>query len=610
MPTMDFLPINKCLRKLFRDHGFLGKQYNSEILADYKDMPLNLFTFKRALCTALSLTCLVSSSWAKETLPNVELTGGLLFQIIASEFALQRNDPATAFQTYMQTARTTKDPRLAKRAFEIADGAHAFEQASEAAQLWEKLSPSNADAQLANTLTQIRQGDLSEKRQQSAKDLILSAKNQQERLKRFQAIALQAQFSSAQPQQILTFLRPLASLCKDQKEAALTLAKLYRRTGNAELGEHFAKIAWQQLPDSTVALLEYADTLIAKEPLKAVSTLENFVKRHPKDYDAQLGLAKAYARTQNKNGVKKQIKILDPFSQKMPNLAFTLASICDTVGLLEETKRYLMTFERLAKAQKVSLERLPRTYLSLGMIDYKQRHFSAAADWFSQVDQSSEFFPQSRLFLAQALAAEKHFDEAIEVLDKTKVNDRLKTEFLHKRAQILYEADRLPQAYEAMKKALSTDKDNATLLFQCAVIANEIKRIDEAEKYLQNAIELYPDNANFYNTLGYLWVENGVKLDQAKLLIEKALRQEPENPAFLDSMGWLYFKQGSLKQAQNYLEKAAKLSNDKEILLHLAEVYQAQGETPKAMDILRPMLKENVEDQEINSLMDRLHLRF
>lgn len=163
-------------------------------------------------------------------------------------------------------------------------------------------------------------------------------------------------------------------------------------------------------------------------------------------------MAKAYARTQNKNGVKKQIKILDPFSQKMPNLAFTLASICDTVGLLEETKRYLMTFERLAKAQKVSLERLPRTYLSLGMIDYKQRHFSAAADWFSQVDQSSEFFPQSRLFLAQALAAEKHFDEAIEVLDKTKVNDQLKTEFLHKRAQILYEADRLPQAYEAMKR--------------------------------------------------------------------------------------------------------------------------------------------------------------
>lgn len=75
---------------------------------------------------------------------------------------------------------------------------------------------------------------------------------------------------------------------------------------------------------------------------------------------------------------------------------------------------------------------------------------------------------------------------------------------------------------------------------------------------------------------------------------------------------WVGFisKQGSLKQAQNYLEKAAKLSNDKEILLHLAEVYQAQGETPKAMDILRPMLKENAEDQEINSLMDRLHLRF
>lgn len=119
-------------------------------------MPVKLSFLKKSLCSAAALVCLINSSWAKETLPNVELTGGLLFQIIASEFALQRNDPATAFQTYMQTARTTKDPRLAKRAFEIADGARAFEQAGEAAKLWEDLSPKNSDARLANLLTELR----------------------------------------------------------------------------------------------------------------------------------------------------------------------------------------------------------------------------------------------------------------------------------------------------------------------------------------------------------------------------------------------------------------------------------------------------------------------
>ena len=161
-----------------------------------------------------------------------------------------------------------------------------------------------------------------------------------------------------------------------------------------------------------------------------------------------------------------------------------------------------------------------------------------------------------------------------------------------------------------MQKALLADKTNATLLFQCAMIANELKRIDDAEQYLQDAINLYPREANFYNTLGYLWVDNNIKLKQARTLIEKALEIEPDNPAFLDSMGWLYFREGNYEQAQHYLQKALSQLNDKEVLLHLVEVYQAQGLTEKAMEILRPMLKENADDPVINALMDRLHLRF
>ena len=573
-------------------------------------MPLKSSFIKKTLCSAATVCCMVSAVFAKETLPNVELTGGLLFQIIASEFALQRHDLGTAFQTYMQTARVTKDPRLAQRAFEIADATHAFELAEEAAKLWETLAPQNENAQLANLLTQVRQGESTESLAVKAQKLIAEGSTQTEKLQRFQAIAIQAELGNWQPQEMLQFLRPLATLCKDQKESALTLAKLYRRTGNIELGERYAKIAWQQLPDSSSALLEYADVLISKQPKESIRLLENFVRKHPKDYDAQLGLAKAYARTQNKKGVQKQIQVLDSFAQTLPNLAFTLASVCDNVGLTDETKRYLMTFERLAKNQKSLQDRLPRTYLSLGMIDYKQRHFGAAAEWFKQVDTSSEFYPQSRLFLAQCLAAEERYKEAIEILENTKIDERLKTEFLYKKAQILHDQGSIGAAYEAMKQALETDPDNATLLYQCAIVANELHRLSDAEKYLQDAINFYPDEPDFYNTLGYLWVENNVNLDQAQALIEKALGKKPDNAAYLDSMGWLLFRKGQLTEAQKYLEKAAALLKDKEILLHLAEVYQVQGATQKAMDILRPMLKENADDPVVNALMDRLHLRF
>ena len=85
---------------------------------------------------------------------------------------------------------------------------------------------------------------------------------------------------------------------------------------------------------------------------------------------------------------------------------------------------------------------------------------------------------------------------------------------------------------------------------------------------------------------------------------------EPNNAAYLDSMGWLYFREGNLEQAKLYLEKANSILKDKEVSLHLVEVYQAMGLTNKAMDILRPMLKESPNDPVLESFMDRLHLRF
>ena len=53
-------------------------------------------------------------------LPEVELTGALVFQLMAAELALQRGDAASAFAAYLSAARQTRDPRLARRAAEIA----------------------------------------------------------------------------------------------------------------------------------------------------------------------------------------------------------------------------------------------------------------------------------------------------------------------------------------------------------------------------------------------------------------------------------------------------------------------------------------------------------
>ena len=70
-------------------------------------------------------------------------TGEQVFEILASEIALQRGEPGLAYQTYLSLARQTGDPQLAQRAMEIAIAANAPGLALDAASVWDSLAPAS-----------------------------------------------------------------------------------------------------------------------------------------------------------------------------------------------------------------------------------------------------------------------------------------------------------------------------------------------------------------------------------------------------------------------------------------------------------------------------------
>src|SRR5690606_41827078 len=77
------------------------------------------------------------------TIPDVELTRELLYQILASEIAAQRGEYTRATATYLNIARETRDPRLARRATELALAGRSLESALPAAELWHELDPAS-----------------------------------------------------------------------------------------------------------------------------------------------------------------------------------------------------------------------------------------------------------------------------------------------------------------------------------------------------------------------------------------------------------------------------------------------------------------------------------
>ncbi len=109
----------------------------------------------------------------------------------------------------------------------------------------------------------------------------------------------------------------------------------------------------------------------------------------------------------------------------------------------------------------------------------------------------------------------------------------------------------------------------------------------EAEKAYLKAISLDPGNGNSYNNLAWVYLEQGDQLRKAEQLAREAIRRTPEQrPYYLDTLGVVLYRQGRISEALEALEESVRtLPQDRPEYLseaygHLAEVYQATGDSP------------------------------
>ena len=92
-----------------------------------------------ALLLVAGLGLSLSSNHAGAKTSSLD-NGQAVFEVLASEIALQRGEAGLAYNTYLELARQLDDPRLAQRAMEIAITAGAPNQALQAAQTWDSLA--------------------------------------------------------------------------------------------------------------------------------------------------------------------------------------------------------------------------------------------------------------------------------------------------------------------------------------------------------------------------------------------------------------------------------------------------------------------------------------
>jgi len=82
----------------------------------------------------------------RSVLPKQELTENLLYEFLLAEIAGQRGSTALSAQAYVDLAKRTRDPRIARRATEIALYARMNSAAIEAASIWHETEPGSTRA--------------------------------------------------------------------------------------------------------------------------------------------------------------------------------------------------------------------------------------------------------------------------------------------------------------------------------------------------------------------------------------------------------------------------------------------------------------------------------
>lgn len=550
----------------------------------------------RAVQTVLLAATLGFSAGAAAQPPPPDLSEPMLYELLLGEIALQRGDAALAARTYLELARKVRDPRIARRAVEVANQARMPDLALESARTWYELEPQSLPAlQILSALL------VSTKRVDEAEPYL-------EKLLSAPGVAPENGFMqmsrllSGNPDKAsnLRVVRRLAARYPQLAQAHYAVAQAALLAGEDTAAVESARRALAIRPDwETAAVLE-SQALQKRSPGEAAKRLGEFVEKNPGSREGRLSYARALVLDKRYAEARKQFETL--LAANPGN-----AEVVYAVGLLaHQLKDYATAEQNMKRLLGMGWRDPNAVRFQLGQIAEEQKQWPEALRWYGEVDEGEHVMP-ARMRTAHALGKQGKVDEARAFLRRVaEDHPEQRVQLVVAEAQVLREAHRHREAYEVLTEALNKDPEQPDLLYDAALTAEKLERFEVLESNLRKLIQVRPDHAHAYNALGYSFAERNLRLPEARKLIEKALEISPEDFFIIDSLGWVQYREGDLKGAAATLRRAYGGRPDAEIGAHLGEVLWMLGERDEAQRIWDEALKSGPDNETLQKTIQRL----
>jgi len=559
-------------------------------------MSIFLPKFSRiAVFAAVSLAACGSLSQTANAPETEDPAEANLQDLLVGEIALQRGEVGLAAQTYLDVAKRTRDPRIARRTIEIASAARMPELAAEAARIWYEVEPSTQSLQALAAFL------VGAKRVEEAEPYL-------EKLLETDGVNVENFFLqvnrllAGNPDKAanLRVVRKLAARQPQLAQAHFAVAQAAFAAGEEDAALESVRKAESLRPEWELAVIFEAQLLQKRSPAEAGKRLAAFIEKNPGARDARLNYARVLVLDRRYADARKQFEAVLAANPGNPDVMYA-------VGLLAFQLRDFPVAEQNMKKLLDAGYRDPNAvrYL-LGQIAEEQKQWQQAIDWYKQIDSGDQAFP-ARLRTANALAKQGKVDEGRAFLQRIEPEgpgDRV--QLVVAEAQLLRDADRTPDAYKLLGEALRKEPDQPELLYDYALTAEKMKRYDVLESNLRKLMQVKPDHAHAYNALGYSFAERNMRLPEARKLIEKALELAPDDYFIIDSMGWVLYRQGDLKGAARELRLAYDGRPDAEIGAHLGEVLWVMGDRGEADRVWKQSLDSSPENETLLNTIKRL----
>ncbi len=541
-----------------------------------------------------------------DPLPSIPLSNDLLYQVLSADIAEQRGYEVYAFDTMMDAAKETKDPRLARRAAEIAVKARKAGDALDATRLWHKLAPQSVEAERFFLGFLVVENKLGEVREVFASRLAKASPSERAALfYQFQQILSGTRDKAGAFSVMEDVLKPYM----DMPAAHISLSVSAFMNNDSVRAKEEAQKALTLKPDSETAVLALAQA--SSDSNEAIEILSGFLDKYPDAREVRIAAARLMIKQKQYDKARKEFEKIRLSQPQDLMVLYSLGLLSIQQNDYVTAEKYLTEFLDAASKQDKENRDSVQVMFLLSQIAEEQHHYDKALEWLAKIkqDDEDEASLSVEIKTAQIYAKKGNIQQARRIISElVNENPYEKERLLLTEAQILRDVKKQADALVVLKNGLSEFPRSSNILYDYALTAENLGKYDEMETALRKIIEIDPQYQQAYNALGYSLADRNIRLEEAHALIEKAMKLAPNDPFITDSFGWVLFRQGKIDEAELQLRQAYQLRPDPEIGVHLGEVLWVKGDKEAAMVFFRQAQAKDAKNDLLQSTLSRLKI--